>query len=605
MWNPAAERIFGRSAAETNGKPLPEIFELATLLPGDSHAQPARQRVRARTANGNWLEVDLHILRRDAEDTASGWLLVSFDLTGETLGQRERDELIGREQEASARARSEGRFRELLEAAPDAIIEVDRDGVIVLCNAVSESLFGYDRQELLGMNVDALIPESVRGRHAQHRADYWSSPGTRPMGQGLMLSARHRNGSEFPVEISLSPVKAEEGFRVTAIIRDVTAQKAAEERIRATNHQLELRNREVERANRLKSEFLAGMSHELRTPLHTIIGFTELLAEELEGPLNEKQKRFLNHVHHDSLHLLELINDILDLSKIEAGRLELNLESFDAAQIINDALMGIRPLADSKKINLQTLVACDAFVSADRVRFREIITNLLSNAVKFTPDGGSVRVERLPAEPELVCFSVVDSGVGIALEDHEAIFDKFRQVGSTTRGVREGTGLGLAIVKRLVEMHGGRIWLESALGKGSRFSFTVPVDARERQSQPLVLVVEDEPAARELLSSYLNPLGIKTECVSNAEDGVALARQLRPDAITLDLLLPGRNGWALLRELRAMPEMSATPIFVISVLDEARAAAEQGATGYLRKPVKKEALLRALREHAPARFGKI
>jgi PAS domain S-box-containing protein len=605
LWNPAAETMFGWAGVEVLGRPLPVAFDLATVLPPDLEPPAGKQRVRAQTRSGNWLEVELYISRRDPADSRAGWLFVSFDLTEGARAEREHEELVEREREAIQRAKAEGRFRELLEAAPDGIIEVDRDGRILLCNAVTEKLFGYTREELSAMSVDALIPDAVRGRHAQHRADYWDRPSTRPMGHGLTLVARRKNGSEFPVEISLSPVKSDEGFRVTAIIRDVTEQKVAAEKIRTANHQLELRNREIERADRLKSEFLASMSHELRTPLHTIIGFTELLAVELEGPLNDKQKRFLNHVHQDSLHLLDLINDILDLSKIEAGRLELNLENFDARQILADAVNGVRALADSKNIALENRVDSEAFVCADRVRFREIASNLLSNAVKFTPDGGTVRLECLPAAAGLVCFSVVDNGVGIAAEDHEAIFDKFRQVGSTTRGVREGTGLGLAIVKRLVEMHGGAISLESAPGKGSRFSFTVPVDSSERPGQPTVLVVEDEPSARELLASYLNPLGIRTECVSTADEGAAMARQLRPDAITLDVLLPGRSGWTLLRELRAMPETSATPIFVISVLDEARTAAERGATGYLRKPVKKEALLRALREHAPARFGSL
>lgn len=610
LWNPAAERLFGLPESAVLAHPLPESLRLAFALPDEPPIPVRIQRVRARSGDGNWLDVELHASGRGNSgrhgvEPRSGWLLVSFDISDEERAAQERAELLEREHDANARAQAEGRFRELLEAAPDAILEVDRDGRIVLCNAVTETLFGYSREELTGLTVDALIPASARGRHAQHRANYWAHPATRPMGQGLTLVACRKDGSEFPVEISLSPVKSGDGFRVTAIIRDVTGQRIAEEKIRAANHQLELRNREVERADRLKSEFLASMSHELRTPLHTIIGFTELLAEELEGPLNEKQKRFLDHVHRDSLHLLELINDVLDLSRIEAGRLELNIENFDARRIVADAITGVRPLADSKKIAVQNAVDREVFISADRVRFREILTNLLSNAVKFTPDGGKVRIELLPAEPNLVCFSVVDTGIGIAAEDHEAVFDKFRQVGSTTRGVREGTGLGLAIVKNLVELHGGTIWLESESGAGSRFSFTMPVDARGHSAQPVVLVVEDEPAARELLSSYLNPLGIRTESARNAEEGMAMARQLRPDAITLDVVMPGRSGWNLLKELRAMPETSATPIFVISVLDDARAAAEQGATGYLRKPVKKEALLRALREHAPARFGNI
>jgi signal transduction histidine kinase len=271
---------------------------------------------------------------------------------------------------------------------------------------------------------------------------------------------------------------------VTAIIRDISERKRAESHFRAvqekytrelaeTNRQLELRNREVERANRLKSEFLASMSHELRTPLHTIIGFSELLAEGLQGTLNEKQRRFVNHIHKDSLHLLELINDILDLSKIEAGRLELRPEPFDFAAMVEESLAAVRALAQAKSIRIDTAIEVPMAVDADRLRVKQVLVNLLSNAVKFTPDGGVVRVDARVQDQLVV--SVTDTGVGIPKDEHESIFDKFHQVGATTKGVREGTGLGLAITKRLVEQHGGRIRVESEPGKGSCFTFTIPL----------------------------------------------------------------------------------------------------------------------------------
>jgi len=573
LWSAAAVDLFGWTATEIAGKPLPPGFSV--------DANPLTANVTAK--DGRVVEVEI----RSAPRPGGGWMLMASDRTLTTKTARDAD----------IRLKAESRFRELLEAAPDAIIEVDREGRIVLLNAAAESIFGYKREELLGQPVEKLIPEGARGRHHAHRAAYWANPVTRPMGFGMILLARRRDGSEFPVEISLSPVKIDDGFRVTAIIRDVTAKQKAEEAIRAANQQLELQNRELDRVNRLKSEFLASMSHELRTPLHTIIGFTELLGEELEGPLNEKQKRFLGHVHQDSQHLLELINDILDLSKIEAGQMELHPESFDASSVVAEAMNGIRPMAVARGIAVENQVG-ETIVKADRVRFREILSNLLSNAVKFTPDGGNVRIERRPAAAGMVGFCVADTGVGIAPEDHEAVFDKFRQVGSTTRGVREGTGLGLAIVKSFVEMHGGTISLDSAPGKGSRFTFTVPAGD---SSPPTVLVIEDEPGARELLASYLEPMGVRTEVASSADEGIRMARDLKPDAITLDILMPGKSGWGALRELRAAPETSGIPVFVVSVLDERPSM--PGATEYLQKPLKKEALLQALRKHAPARFG--
>jgi CheY-like chemotaxis protein/anti-sigma regulatory factor (Ser/Thr protein kinase) len=285
--------------------------------------------------------------------------------------------------------------------------------------------------------------------------------------------------------------------------------------------------------------------------------------------------------------------------------MQLNIESFDARDVVRAAVDSIRPMASAKFISIDNRVKNEVFVLADRVRFREILSNLLSNAVKFTPEGGRIEVDPPVSQGDKIVFCVSDTGVGIAPEDREAIFDKFRQVGSATHGVREGTGLGLAIVKHLVEMHGGSISLESTVGVGSRFSFSVPADVGRSQSDPLVLIIEDEPAARELLTSYLTPLGIRTECAATAQEGIEAARRLHPDAVTLDLLLPGRSGWHVLRELREMPDASDIPILVISVVDESRAAIDLGATEYLQKPVKKEALVRALRRHAPARFGMI
>jgi PAS domain S-box-containing protein len=385
------------------------------------------------------------------------------------------------------------RFRRLLEAAPDAILQVDEEGRIILMNRVTEEMFGYSREELLGRPVEVLIPQELRQAHAGHRAHYRTQPSTRSMGTGLALEGLRKDGSRFPVEISLSPGSSQEGFHATAIVRDTTERKLADDRFRAaqeqyakklaeTNRELELRSREIERADRLKSEFLASMSHELRTPLHTIIGFSELLAEELEGPLNEKQKRFIQHIHTDSMHLLDLINDILDLSKIEAGRLELRPEPFHLAAMVTESIASVRGLAEAKSIALETLLDVPMAIEADRLRVKQVLVNLLSNAVKFTPERGRVCVEAAVRGPFLA-ISVVDTGVGIPPEEHASIFDKFYQVGATTKGVREGTGLGLAITKRLVEQHGGSIDVESERNRGSRFTFTIPLRKQEPKAK--------------------------------------------------------------------------------------------------------------------------
>lgn len=386
-------------------------------------------------------------------------------------------------------SRVERRLRKLLEAAPDAILEVDGNGRIMLLNETAEKLFGYTRDELMGLNVDDLVPAAMRKGHSRHRESYTAHARTRPMGTGLELHAQKKDGTLLPVEISLSPNWTDEGLRVIAIVRDISERRQAEDRLRAVreqytaelaakNMQLEARNLEVEKANRLKSEFLASMSHELRTPLHTVIGFAELLEEESEGPVNPKQKRFLGHILQDARHLLELINEVLDLSKIEAGRFQLQLEEFDFAACAEETLASIRNRAEAKHISLEHKNNFQGLVHADRIRVKEILYNLLSNAIKFTPDHGSVWLESALQDGALR-VTVGDTGIGIAPEDHATVFEKFCQVGDTTSGVREGTGLGLAITRKLVELHGGRIWLESEMGHGSRFSFTLPFARKE------------------------------------------------------------------------------------------------------------------------------
>src|SRR6185437_11337527 len=291
------------------------------------------------------------------------------------------------------------------------------------------------------------------------------------------------------------------------------------EQLAAANRELELRNREVEHATQLKSKFLASMSHELRTPLNAIVGFSDLLAEQAPGQLNPKQLRFVQHIKQGSTHLLQLINDILDLSKIEAGQLEFRYEDFGIKDALPEVLSTIRPLAMAKNITLSESSTSGLSIYADRVRFKQVLYNLLSNAVKFTPNGGRVEIEACRMD-QMVQVSVLDTGIGIRPDDHALVFEEFRQVEGSTNA-HEGTGLGLAISKRLVEEQGGTISLESELGKGSKFTVSFPIAERRSalkrepsaplaqvniaESDPLVLIVDDEEPARELLTSYLAP----------------------------------------------------------------------------------------------------
>ncbi|MGB9031429.1 MAG: PAS domain S-box protein [Acidobacteriaceae bacterium] len=473
-WNKGAERLYGWKAAEAMGRISHELLQT-------TFSEPAEDIAKRLERDGHWEGEVLHRSRAGHRVTVlSRWIRelgVAEPHVMEThVDMSEREQRLVAEEQS----RLERRFRQLLEAAPDAIVEVSADGQIVLVNRIAEEMFGYMRDELMGQSVDLLVPDAIRHQHYRHRDSYLEHPRTRPMGTGLELHARRRDGSLFPVEISLSPIQTEGGMHVTAVIRDVSERKRAEKEVRRLQVQytgeLEARNREVERANRLKSEFLASMSHELRTPLHTIIGFAELLQEGHEGTLNESQKRFVNHIHRDSEHLLELINDVLDLSKIEAGQLTLNREIYPLARSVGEALDAVRPGAAAKGIAIEERGERDSLIDADPLRVKEMLYNLLSNAVKFTPEGGKVWIETAE-NAGFVRLTVGDTGIGIPTVEQENIFDKFYQVGNTTRGVREGTGLGLSITKELVEMHGGWMEVESTPGQGSRFTFTLPTAA--------------------------------------------------------------------------------------------------------------------------------
>lgn len=579
-----------------------------------------RQRVRdavQRAARGEFVRFDTIHPGRDGtpvsfdfslEPVADDHGAVQFLIAeGRNIDARKREETRLAERGDALRdaLSTQKRFGDLLDAAPDAIIEVNEEGRILFANAAAARAFEYPREELMGLSVDLLVPESAAARHREHRASFAANPGMRPMGAGLELQARRKSGALFPVEISLSPMQLEDGMRVVAIVRDITERRQGDERMRALqeqftrelgekNQQLEQRNAEVERSNRLKSEFLASMSHELRSPLHTIIGFAELLGEELEGPLNTKQKRFVANIHQDSQHLLEIINDLLDISKIEAGRMEYHTEPFAIAGAVDEVLSTIRPQAEAKSLTIDLQLGEGIRAEADRLRFKQVLVNLLTNAVKFTPEKGRISLSAV-ARAGRMMMTVTDTGVGIAREHHDAIFDNFYQVGSTTKGVREGTGLGLAITRNLVEQQGGSIWVESEPGKGSSFSFVLNAPpAPSEAEKPFVLIVESDAVSAELFVDYLRPEGFQSVFAQTVARGLSISEELQPDAIVIDLLRPSAEDWRQIREFHRNPKTSRIPVVVVSVSEEAQLAQTFGAAFALTKPVSKRRLVDTL-----------
>jgi PAS domain S-box-containing protein len=477
-WNAGAHRIFGYSADEAIGKPITIVIPqnlwaeeaeiLERLRSGERIDHFETTRVRK---DGSNIAISLTISPIcDAAGTITGISKIARDVT-------EHRKLLEREAASRVEMLAERKFRGLIENAPDAILQVDSTGLIVLANRTAELVFGYSRDELIGMNVDALVPKTARSRHSAHRKGFEAAGESRPMGMGLDLHAVRKDGTEFPVEISLSPNRSEGDISITAVIRDVTERKRAEQQIHSLEQsytaELGARYKEAERLNRLKSEFIASVSHELRTPLHTIIGFSELLAEEGMGSLNEKQRRFVHHIQNDSEHLLGLINDVLDLSRIEAGGLVVRTEAVSLQTAITEAVNAILPQASRKQVAVREDLIPNIGVVADPLRMRQILYNLLSNGVKFTDPGGEV-VVTASVDQDFVQITVADTGLGISSEECGRIFDKFYQVGYTTSGVRQGTGLGLTICKQLVEIQCGKIWVDSEPGNGSRFHFTLP-----------------------------------------------------------------------------------------------------------------------------------
>jgi len=373
-------------------------------------------------------------------------------------------------------------------------------------------------------------------------------------------------------------------------------------------------NRRIQEADRLKSQFLANMSHELRTPMNSIIGFSEILVERLQDRVDGKHLNFLKHILASGQHLLGIINDILDLSKIEAGRMEIYPEFFAIAPVIESVCHVMRGMSKARPQFTVDVPPDLPQIETDLAKFKQVLFNLLSNAVKFSPPDRPItinaRFDGKNQEDGWITVSVRDEGIGIQPEHHDVIFEEFRQVDGTARREFGGTGLGLALVKKFVELQGGRIGVDSTPGQGSKFSFALPVKSRaavvtrtpeldeamEGRPAERVLIVEDDAHAYELLAAALASAGYLAVRARHGEEALRLARETHPMAVTLDLVLPGLDGWEVLKKLKADSGTREIPVVIISMVDNRELGMALGADDYFVKPVDRDRLLLRIRE---------
>jgi PAS domain S-box-containing protein len=595
--NTQAERLFGYEAGELRGQ-LIEVLLPRRLRGGHvGHRSNYFSQPRTRTMGAG---LELYGVRKDEVEFPVEISLSPIVTEAGTL-------VMSAIRDTSERKKAEQKFRGLLESAPDAIVIVNRDGEIVLINSQTEKLFGYPRQELLGQKIEVLIPVRYGAKHPGFRSGFFDKARPRAMGAGVELFGLRRDGSEFPVEISLSPLETEDGVLVSSAIRDITERRVIE-------NSLNEKKLELERANLSKDRFLASMSHELRTPLNAILGFGQLLENEALPSTAEQKRQFVHAIVTSGRHLLSLINEILDLAKIESGTITLSMESIGLAELIQEIQGMVEPLGARRHISMLFPIESGLHVLADRTRLKQVILNLVSNGIKYNRERGALIVDCSLYGENRVRISVQDTGAGLNAEQLELLFQPFNRLGQEA-GSEEGSGIGLVVTKRLVELMGGRISVSSSPGVGSKF--TIELDAAQAIARaeanafqapaytahahpgtPTLLYVEDNPANMQLVREIIG-LHTKFDMLGATDglEGFAMAKAHLPDVILMDMNLPGIGGLVTKKMLRGEASTAHIPVIALTanaMPKDVQAGMDAGFFRYITKPIRIEELLDAV-----------
>ncbi|GAB4343635.1 MAG: hypothetical protein Fur0042_06790 [Cyanophyceae cyanobacterium] len=600
--NPYGERILGCTQADWLGR-------LCLDFVADRYKLPTARAFENLMHTGELIDFEFALVNRDGHEIqmqVNGQLL---HCDGQLIGG------LGIARDITERKRFEQQLQMLsraLESCHDSAAIADLTGRLLYVNPATYRTFGYDDEALDGANAAVFYPDAGADQVT------WLARQARDGGWSGEVICQRQGGDRFAALVSVGSICNEDGQAIafSIVSRDITDQKQ-------TQAELAAKNIDLERASRLKSEFLANMSHELRTPLTAILGFSSLLRQQLYGPLNDKQKVYVEQIRHSGDHLLSLINDVLDLSKVEAGQTKLEVAPVNVPELCEEAINLVCPQARSRAI----AIACDLPKSlptlmADPLRVRQMLVNLLSNAVKFSHDGGQVGVQG-HTEAGYLLLSVWDRGIGIPEGDRHQLFQPFQQLDSSLARRHQGTGLGLALTRQLAELHGGTVTVESVLGQGSTFTIRLPLHLNPSRAEgrsggaatrslslgpsvlppegggarPQLLIVEDDPYNAQLLGDLLDSWGYDVAVMPDGDRALAWLEDNRAHLVFLDIHLPGMDGFEILKRLRrddrwrSLPVVAATALAMASDRFDCLSA---GMQDYLSKPLDYDHLAQVL-----------